>query len=98
MWLYIPNVGKPIRITSLQTVVGGVFNNSDIMRVDFSAEYDVFDVEEDRDAFVLGLEARDGPGGTILILPARRAQDEGAAGEEALPRPVFSVRSSCPSR
>jgi len=28
MWLYIPNVGKPIRITSLQSVVGGVFNNA----------------------------------------------------------------------
>ncbi len=27
MWLYIPNVGKPIRITSLQSVIGGVFNN-----------------------------------------------------------------------
>ena len=24
MWLYIPNVGKPIRITSLQSVIGGV--------------------------------------------------------------------------
>jgi hypothetical protein len=24
MWLYIPNVGKPVRITSLQSVVGGV--------------------------------------------------------------------------
>jgi len=23
MWLYIPNVGKPIRITSLQSVIGG---------------------------------------------------------------------------
>ena len=29
MWLYIPNVGKPIRITSMQSVVGGVFNNAD---------------------------------------------------------------------
>lgn len=27
MWLYIPNVGKPLRITSLQSVVGGIFNN-----------------------------------------------------------------------
>ncbi|MEK7729315.1 MAG: outer membrane lipoprotein-sorting protein, partial [candidate division KSB1 bacterium] len=25
MWLYIPNVNKPIRITSLQSVIGGVF-------------------------------------------------------------------------
>jgi len=28
MWLYIPNVGRPLRITSLQSVVGGIFNNS----------------------------------------------------------------------
>ena len=41
MWLYIPNVGKPIRITSLQSVIGGVFNNADIMRLDYHLEYGV---------------------------------------------------------
>ena len=41
MWLYIPNVGKPVRITSLQSATGGVFNNADILRIDFSAEYEV---------------------------------------------------------
>jgi len=46
MWLYIPNVGKPIRITSLQSVVGGVFNNSDILRLDYAAEYFVEKIEE----------------------------------------------------
>jgi predicted Fe-Mo cluster-binding NifX family protein/outer membrane lipoprotein-sorting protein len=46
MWLYIPNVGKPIRITSLQSVVGGVFNNSDILRLDYAAEYFVEKMEE----------------------------------------------------
>ena len=39
MWLYIPNVGKPMRITSLQSVTGGVFNNADIMRLDYALEY-----------------------------------------------------------
>src|SRR3970282_1829226 len=39
MWLYVPEVGKPIRITSLQSVVGGVFNNADILNLDYSAEY-----------------------------------------------------------
>jgi hypothetical protein len=34
MWLYVPNVGKPIRITSLQSVIGGVFNNADILTLD----------------------------------------------------------------
>ena len=47
MWLYIPNVGKPIRITSMQSVVGGVFNNADIMRLDYAVEYDVAELGED---------------------------------------------------
>ena len=46
MWFYIPNVGKPIRITSLQSVIGGVFNNSDILQLDYAAEYDVVKVDE----------------------------------------------------
>lgn len=46
MWLYIPSVGKPMRITSLQSVTGGVFNNADIMRLDYAVEYDVKSVEE----------------------------------------------------
>jgi hypothetical protein len=41
MWLYIPNVGKPVRITSLQSATGGVFNNADILKIDFSAEYGI---------------------------------------------------------
>ena len=58
MWLYIPNVGKPIRITSLQSVVGGVFNNSDILRLDYSAEYDVTTVSEEGAFFLLDLKAK----------------------------------------
>jgi outer membrane lipoprotein-sorting protein len=60
MWLYIPNVGKPIRITSLQSVVGGVFNNSDIMRLDYSVEYDVTSVVEDEGQHLLELKAKTG--------------------------------------
>jgi outer membrane lipoprotein-sorting protein len=58
MWLYIPDVGKPIRITSLQSVVGGIFNNADLMRLDFSTEYEVTAVEEQRDTYRLSLKAR----------------------------------------
>jgi len=58
MWLYIPNVGKPIRITSLQSVVGGVFNNSDILRLDYTSEYDVEQVEENGDEYLLHLKAK----------------------------------------
>jgi len=58
MWLYIPNVGKPIRITSLQSVVGGVFNNSDILRLDYSAEYDVNTITDEGETYLLDLKAK----------------------------------------
>lgn len=58
MWLYIPNVGKPIRITSLQSVVGGVFNNADILSLDYAAEYNVEGAEEKGDEYILHLKAK----------------------------------------
>jgi outer membrane lipoprotein-sorting protein len=58
MWLYIPNVGKPIRITSLQSVVGGVFNNADILQLDYIAEYNVEKVEEQGADYLLHLKAK----------------------------------------
>ena len=58
MWLYIPNVGKPVRITSLQSVVGGVFNNADIMRLDYNVEYDVQNIADEKTEYVLDLKAK----------------------------------------
>lgn len=58
MWLFIPEVGKPVRITSLQSVVGGVFSNQDILALDYSVEYSVEKAEEQADAYVLSLKAR----------------------------------------
>ncbi len=58
MWLYIPNVGKPIRITSLQSVVGGVFNNSDILSLDYATEYSVAKREESGKEQLLFLKAK----------------------------------------
>ena len=60
MWLYIPNVGKPIRITSLQSVVGGVFNNADILNLDYSVEYAVDKAAEEPKAYLLELKAKSG--------------------------------------
>jgi len=58
MWLFIPNVGKPVRITSLQSVVGGVFNNADILQLDYAAEYTVEKKEEQGGEVLLHLKAR----------------------------------------
>src|SRR3990172_7732578 len=58
MWLYVPNVGKPIPITSLQSVIGGVFNNADILALDYSAEYKVEKLEIKGGEYLLHLKAR----------------------------------------
>ncbi len=58
MWLYIPNVGRPLRITSLQSVTGGIFNNSDIMRVDYNAEYNCEKIETVGSEYKLRLKAK----------------------------------------
>jgi outer membrane lipoprotein-sorting protein len=60
MWLYIPDVGKPIRITSLQSVTGSIFNNADILRIDYTAEYNVEDADEQPQTYVLSLKAKTG--------------------------------------
>jgi hypothetical protein len=58
MWLFIPNVGKPVRITSLQSVVGGVFNNSDLLQLDYAAEYTVEKIEDKDGQHLLFLKAK----------------------------------------
>jgi outer membrane lipoprotein-sorting protein len=58
MWLYIPNVGKPIRITSLQSVVGGVFNNADILNLDYADEYNIERVDDKVNEYLLHLKAK----------------------------------------
>lgn len=58
MWLYIPGVSKPMRITSMQSVTGGVFNNSDILGLDFSVEYDVPEMTENDTTYTLKLKAK----------------------------------------
>lgn len=58
MWLYIPSANRPIRITSLQSVVGGVFNNADIMQLEYAAEYDATYGEGTEKEYILNLKAR----------------------------------------
>jgi len=58
MWLFLPEVGRAIRVTSMQSVVGGVFNNSDIMRLDFSSEYDMVSQKEKDEVIILEVKAK----------------------------------------
>ncbi|MBN2869609.1 MAG: outer membrane lipoprotein-sorting protein [Campylobacterales bacterium] len=58
MWLYIPGIAKPLRIASMQSVTGGVFNNADIMQVDFGAEYKIASQKETPELYHLDLVAK----------------------------------------
>ncbi|MBZ0199476.1 MAG: outer membrane lipoprotein-sorting protein [Ignavibacteriaceae bacterium] len=58
MWLYVPSLNKPIRITSLQSVVGGVFNNADIMQLEYSVEYNASFGEGTDKEYILNLKAK----------------------------------------
>ncbi len=58
MWIYIPNVGKPIRTTSSQSLTGGIFNNGDILLLEYHVEYTAEYLEQTADAAVLTLKAR----------------------------------------
>ncbi len=58
MWLYIPSANKPVRITSLQSITGGVFNNADIMQLEYSAEYDAVFAGETESEQILDLKAK----------------------------------------
>jgi len=58
MWLYIPNINKPVRITSLQSVIGGVFNNADIMQLEYSVEYNAIFSGETEKEHILDLKAK----------------------------------------
>ncbi len=58
MWLYVPNVNKPVRITSLQSVIGGVFNNADLMQLEYAVEYNASYAEGTEKEYILDLKAK----------------------------------------
>ncbi|MCD4813925.1 outer membrane lipoprotein-sorting protein [bacterium] len=58
MWLYLPAIAKPIRIAGLQSIVGGVFNNADIMMLEYHKEYNVVKMEAKNNVHLLELKAK----------------------------------------
>jgi outer membrane lipoprotein-sorting protein len=58
MWLYIPSVNKPIRMTTQQSATGGIFNNSDLMSLDYSVEYNASILEETDKGYIMELKAK----------------------------------------
>ena len=58
MWLKIPDVEQALRVSSMHSVVGGIFNNWDIMQSEFSSEYAVQQTEAEDDTYALTLRAK----------------------------------------
>lgn len=61
MWLYMPNLKRAVRVASRDSFMGGDFNNADVLRVDYTADYTARIAGETADAYVLELKAK-GPG------------------------------------
>lgn len=40
LWVYLPNLKKPTRLASRESFQGGDFNNADVLRVHYQADYD----------------------------------------------------------
>lgn len=39
-WVYLPNLKRPTRIANRESFQGGDFNNADVLRVNYTADYD----------------------------------------------------------
>jgi outer membrane lipoprotein-sorting protein len=65
MWMFLPDLGKPIVISARQSFLGSSFSNGDLLRTDLVADYT---------AQVMREEALDGIAVQVLELRARRAE------------------------
>lgn len=59
MWLYLPNLKRATRVASRENFQGGDFNNADVLRVNYQADYTGKLVpSDDEDAYCLELKAK----------------------------------------
>jgi outer membrane lipoprotein-sorting protein len=64
MWMFLPDLGKPIVISARQSFLGSSFSNGDLLRTDLVADYTAAPVRE---------ETLDGAAAQVLELRARSA-------------------------
>jgi outer membrane lipoprotein-sorting protein len=58
-WVYMPNLKRAVRLAARESFMGGDFNNADVLRVSYSADYDPAIKEEHADRWVLELKSHD---------------------------------------
>jgi outer membrane lipoprotein-sorting protein len=57
LWVYMPNLKRGVRLANRDSFQGGDFNNADVLRVKYEADYDGTS-SADGDAWVLELKAK----------------------------------------
>lgn len=63
LWVYMPNLKRALRIASRDSFQGGDFNNADVLRVNYAADYNPTLEDDDAavpDTYVLSLQAKTG--------------------------------------
>ena len=57
-WVYMPNLKRAVRLAARESFMGGDFNNADVLRVNYSKDYDPSLVSEAEDRWVLTLKSK----------------------------------------
>ncbi len=54
-WVYMPNLKRAVRLAARESFMGGDFNNADVLRVNYSADYSATVKKEEAEHWVLEL-------------------------------------------
>ena len=57
-WVYMPNLKRAVRLAARESFMGGDFNNADVLRVNYSKDYDPTLASETEDHWQLTLKSR----------------------------------------
>lgn len=58
MWTFVPSVGRVIKIEDRDSFAGGDFSNADVLRVDWTAQYDASIAKETEKQWIFDLTAK----------------------------------------
>jgi outer membrane lipoprotein-sorting protein len=59
IWMMLPSVKRPVRVSAKQELMGGDFNNADVLRLSLVRDYDGKIVEDAAERLVIELKAKD---------------------------------------
>ncbi|HEY3451228.1 MAG TPA: outer membrane lipoprotein-sorting protein [Myxococcales bacterium] len=57
-WVYMPNLKRAVRLAARESFMGGDFNNADVLRVNYSKDFDATLASETDDRWLLSLKSR----------------------------------------